>query len=154
MIALASVRITQIPMCSPECLRSMANVLSHSFRSSIVLSRYRISYDMRDSERDRLALSVADRHCALEEPLAGDRRKYPIRQFQLFAEAVRCYVDKSRKDEMIHRNVARTVHGLADYLRLERKRVPAKVLFEAERLECLFFLGYDPQFDGNEPPDL
>jgi hypothetical protein len=109
---------------------------------------------MRHAERNRLALCVADRHCELEEALAGDRRKYPIRQFRLFAEAVRCYVDKSRKDEMIHRDVARTVHGLVDYLRLQRKRVPGKVLFEAERLECLFFQGYDPQFDGDEPPDL
>jgi hypothetical protein len=28
------------------------------------------------------------------------------------------------------------------------------VLFEAERLECLLFLGYDPHLDGDEPPDV
>lgn len=53
---------------------------------------------------------------------------------------------------MIHREVARTVHGLVDYLRVERKRVPGEVLFEADSLECLLFSGYDPHFEGDEPP--
>jgi hypothetical protein len=43
----------------------------------------------RDAEKDRLGLSVADRHAAFEEALAGNRRKYPAREFGLFAEAVR-----------------------------------------------------------------
>jgi hypothetical protein len=50
--------------------------------------------------------------------------------------------------------VPRTVHGLVDYLRVERKRVPGEVLFEADRLECLLFAGYDPHFEGDEPPGL
>ena len=37
---------------------------------------------------------------------------------------------------------------------VERKRVPGKVLYEADRLECLFFAGYDPHFEGDEPPGL
>jgi len=32
--------------------------------------------------------------------------------------------------------------------------VPDEVLLEAERLECLLFSGYDPHFDGDEPPGL
>jgi len=28
------------------------------------------------------------------------------------------------------------------------------VVLEAERLECLLFAGYDPQFEGDEPPGL
>ena len=52
---------------------------------------------MRDAEKDRLALSVADRHSEFEEALAGNRRKYPTREFQLLAEAVRRYVEKDRK---------------------------------------------------------
>jgi hypothetical protein len=43
---------------------------------------------MRDAEKDRLALSVADRHFEFEDALAGNRRKYPMHEFQLFAEAV------------------------------------------------------------------
>jgi len=38
------------------------------------------------------------------------------------------------------------VHGLVEYLQVERKRVPNEVLWDAERLECLLFLGYDPYF--------
>ena len=109
---------------------------------------------MRDAEKDRLALSVADRHSEFEEALAGNRRKYPTPEFHLFAEAVRRYVEKTRGDEMMHRDVVRAVHGLVDFLRVERKRAPGEVLFEAERLECLLFLGYDPHFDGDEPPDV
>jgi hypothetical protein len=50
---------------------------------------------MCDAEKDRLALSVADRHSALEEALARNRRKYPTREFRLFAEAVRRYVERT-----------------------------------------------------------
>jgi hypothetical protein len=64
------------------------------------------------------------------------------------------YVEQTGSDEMVHRDVAGAVHGLVDYLRVERKRVPGEVLVEAERLECLLFLGYDPHFDGDEPPGL
>ena len=109
---------------------------------------------MRDAEKDRLAFSVADWHSEFEEALAGNRRKYPIREFRLFAEAVRHYVEKTGSDEMMHRAVVGAVHGLVDYLRVERRRVPGEVLVEAERLECLLFLGYDPHFDGAEPPGL
>lgn len=58
------------------------------------------------------------------------------------------------EDEMLHRNVVRAVHGLLEYLQSERGSVPNEVLVEAERLECLLFLGYDPHFDGGEPPGL
>ncbi|MBZ5563553.1 MAG: hypothetical protein LAP13_14180 [Acidobacteriia bacterium] len=55
---------------------------------------------------------------------------------------------------MLHRSVVQAVNGLVENLRSERKRVPDEVLLEAERLECLLFLGYDPHFDGDEPPGL
>jgi hypothetical protein len=55
---------------------------------------------------------------------------------------------------MLHRSVVQAVNGLVEYLRSERKRVPEEVLLEAERMECLLFLGYDPHFDGDEPPGL
>lgn len=55
---------------------------------------------------------------------------------------------------MIHRQVAGEITGLADYLQSERKRVPGDVLYEVERLHCLLFSGYDPYFEGDEPPDL
>ena len=109
---------------------------------------------MRDSEKDRLAVSVADQRCDFERALAQNRSRYPNREFQAFAEAVRRYIDATRSDEMIHRNVVEAVHALVEDLQIERKRVPNEVLFEAERLECLLFLGYDPHFEGDEPPGL
>ena len=109
---------------------------------------------MRDSEKDRLAALVVDEHYAFEQALRATRKTYPTREFQLFAEAVREYIDATRLDKKIHRDVVKTVNGLVDYLRVERKRVPGEVLFEADRLECLLFLGYDPHFEGDEPPGL
>ena len=109
---------------------------------------------MRDSEKDRLAALVADQRCDFEQALAGSRRRYPTREFQAFAENVRRYIEATRSDEMIHRRVVEAVHALVECLQIERKRVPNEVLFEAERLECLLFFGYDPHFEGDEPPGL
>jgi hypothetical protein len=60
----------------------------------------------------------------------------------------------TRSDPLIHRSVAEAVNGLADFLEVERKRVPDHVLRDAERLECLLFSGHDPYFEGDEPPGL
>ena len=109
---------------------------------------------MTDVEKDGLASSVADRHCEFEQALAEHRRKYPFHEFQLFATATRLYSESTRNDRMIHRDVVRCVNGLCDYLQVERKRVPAEILSAAQRLECLLFAGYDPYFDGDEPPGL
>jgi hypothetical protein len=109
---------------------------------------------MSGSEKDRLAVLVIDRHCALQQALAGSRKRYPTREFRSFAAVMRQYVDATREDETLHRGVVRAVNGLLQYLQSERKRVPDEVLLEAERLECLLFLGYDPHFDGDEPPGL
>jgi hypothetical protein len=84
---------------------------------------------MSDTEKDRLAALVVDQHFEFERALAGSRKGYPTREFRSFATVV-------------------------EYLRSERKRVPGNILLEAERLECLLFLGYDPHFDGDEPPGL
>jgi hypothetical protein len=58
----------------------------------------------------------------------------------------------TKNDPMIHKSVARSVNGLREYLAVERKRIPADVLSEADRSECLLFVGYDPSFEGDEPP--
>ncbi|HXW90492.1 MAG TPA: hypothetical protein VEK33_08085 [Terriglobales bacterium] len=109
---------------------------------------------MSGSEKDRLAALVIDQHCAFQEALAGNRKRYPMREFRSFAAVMRRYVDATRKDEMLHRGVVQALNGLVEYLQSERKRVPDEVLLEAERLECLLFFGYDPHFDGDEPPGL
>jgi hypothetical protein len=109
---------------------------------------------MSGSQKDRLAALVIDQHCVFQEALAGNRKRYPTPELESFAAAMREYVDATREDEMLHRGVVTAVYGLVEYLRSERKRVPDDVLLEAERLECLLFLGYDPHFDGDEPPGL
>ena len=109
---------------------------------------------MSGSEKDRLAALVIDQHGVFQEALAGSRKRYPTTEFESFAARVRQYADVTREDQMLHRGVVTAVYGLVEYLRSERKRVPEDVLLEAERLECLLFLGYDPRFDGDEPPGL
>lgn len=109
---------------------------------------------MSSSGRDRLAALAIDQHCAFQQALAESRKRYPMREFRSFATAIRQYVDATREDEMLHRGVVRAVNGLVEYLQSERKRVPDEALLEAERLECMLFHGYDPYFDGDEPPGL
>jgi hypothetical protein len=83
-----------------------------------------------------------------------NKRKYPIREFNAYAQAVRRYLDLTQNDPLFHKKVVREINGLTDSLSLERKRVPDSVLMEAQRLECLTFAGYDPYFEGDEPPGL
>ena len=109
---------------------------------------------MGGSEKDRLAALAVDQLCVFEQALAGNRKRYPTREFESFAVLMRQHVDATREDEMLHRGVVTAVYGLVEYLRSERKRVPDDVLLEAERLECLLFLGHDPHSDGDEPPGL
>ena len=77
-----------------------------------------------------------------------------MNEFRSFAAVVRQYAEATREDEMLHRGVVSAVNGLVQYLQGERKKVPGEVLWEADRLECLLFGGYDPHFDGDEPPGL
>ncbi len=84
----------------------------------------------------------------------SSERKYPVQQFKSFVEAARRYIELTKGDPLIHRNVAKAINGLTDFLEVERKRVPGDVLCEAERLECLLFGEYDPHFEGDEPPGL
>jgi hypothetical protein len=108
---------------------------------------------MDDSEKDRLAIAVLDRWCSFQDAL-GVKRRYPLQDFLSFADAARRYVEATRHDQLVRKDVANAINGLTEYLRLERKRVPGRVLYEADRLECLFFGGFDPHFEGDEPPGL
>ena len=109
---------------------------------------------MENSEKDGLATVVEEKWLDFQVALAHNRRKYPTREFQAFVLAARRYVDLTRRDRLVHRTIAKAINGLTESLRLERKRVPGGILHEADRLECLFFLGYDPHFEGDEPPGL
>ncbi len=112
------------------------------------------AHSMEDPEKNRLAMTVVDRWCSFHEALGGTKRKYPTGEFLSFAEAARSYIDLTQHDQLIHRDVANAINGLTEFLRLERKRVPGRILSEADRLEYLFFGGFDPHFEGDEPPGL
>jgi len=106
-----------------------------------------------ESERDQLARQVADLWARFNLALT-DKRKYPVQEFKAFVQSVRRYMEITACDPMIHKSVAGAVNGLREFLQAERKRIPADILFEADRLECQVFEGYDPKFDGDEPPGL
>ena len=108
---------------------------------------------MPDSEKDRAANDVVGQSATFGLALS-DKRKYPVQEFKAFVQAARRYIEITQGQPLIHRSVAGAVNGLREYLAVERKRVPGDVLFEADRLECQLFAGYDPSFDGDEPPGL
>jgi hypothetical protein len=111
-------------------------------------------HQMDNSERDRSAAQVLDLLCSFEVALSESKRKYPVQEFFSFANAARRYIDLTRRDQLVRRDVAVALKGLAQSLDARRKRVPERVLLEADRLESLFFDGYDPYFEGDEPPGL
>ena len=110
--------------------------------------------NMSSSEKDRLATEAMQCWADFQEGLSSDKQKYPLQQFRAFWAVTKRYAELTRSDPLIHRSVAGAVNGLLDFLEAERKCVPGDVLRHAERLECLLFSGYDPHFEGDEPPGL
>ena len=104
-------------------------------------------------EKDRLAAEVEERWLDFQNALS-DKRRYPVAQFRAFWNAGKRYAELTKQDTLLHRKVVVAVNGLTDFLRVERKRIPAAILPDADRLETLLFAGYDPYFEGDEPPGL
>ena len=111
-----------------------------------------MNYD-EQNQKDQRAEEVLERWVSFQMALSN-KRKYPSVEFTGFAASVRQYVQAVGRDSMIHREVAHAINGLVDFLRVERRQVPDAVIYEASRLETLLFSGYDPHFDGDEPPGL
>ena len=109
---------------------------------------------MLSPEKNRLAAEAMECWADFQDGLSSDKRKYPIQQFKAFWAVVMRYAELTRSDPLIHRSLAGAVNGLKDFLEVERKRVPGQVLRDAERQERLVFGGYDPNFEGDEPPGL
>jgi len=108
---------------------------------------------MHKPAKERLAAEAIDRWITFQMALSN-KRKYPAAEFTAFATSVRRYVDVIGRDPLIHREIAKEINGLVDFLKVERRRVPDAVIYEASRLETLLFSGYDPHFEGDEPPGL
>jgi hypothetical protein len=105
------------------------------------------------SEKERLAAEVEKRWADFRDGLS-DKRRYPLAQFKAFWEVVKDYADLTKRDPLIHRSVVGAVNGLREFLEVERTRIPGNVIRDADRLETLLFSGYDPYFEGDEPPGL
>ena len=108
---------------------------------------------MAESEKDRIARQTAQLRVTFDMALSN-KRKYLVTEFRAFVQSARRYIEITAGDPMIHRIVVQAVNGLREFLQVERKRIPGDILFEADRLECQLFAGYDPSFDGDEPPGL
>jgi len=99
----------------------------------------------RQSEKDRTAEELIHRWVSFQMALS-DKSKYPAVEFTGFATTVRRYVRLIGRDPMIHREAAKAINGLVDFLKVERHRVPDAIISEASRLESLIFSGYDLHF--------
>ncbi len=108
---------------------------------------------MAELEKDRIARQTADLRITFDMAFSN-KRKYPVAEFKAFVQSARRYIEITAADPMIHKSVARPVNGLREFLEVGRKRIPGDILFEADRLECQLFAGYDPDFGGDEPPGL
>jgi len=106
-----------------------------------------------ESEKGQRAEEVVDRWVSFQTALS-DKREFPTREFTAFATSVREYVRVVGRDPLIHREVASAINGLVDFLKVESRRVPDAVIYEAGRLESLLLSGHDPHFEGGEPPGL
>jgi nicotinamide riboside kinase len=102
---------------------------------------------------DDLARSVVSARVELETALR-DKRRRPRQEFKQLFLAVTAYVNATASDKMIHRDVAAAVSGLREYLETQGAHAMGDAIFDADRLETMVFAGYDPSFEGDEPPGL
>jgi hypothetical protein len=148
------VRQTNVISPSNGCRGAPNDPSSYTAESEGANAPWDWTFKMESSEKDLSAAEAMDRWEDFQKNLSSEKRRYPIQQFRTFWSAATRYAELTKTDALIHKTLACAVNGLVDLLRVERKRVPAEVLRDAERLECLLFGGYDPYFVGDEPPGL
>lgn len=109
---------------------------------------------MDDNKLNKLADKVLQAHYEFDSKLHSKRhRKYPRDEFELLFESVKEYSDCVGEGDLIHRNVAKEISGLREYLEIPSFRTPGEILAKADRMEVILFSSHDPDFDGFEPPD-
>jgi hypothetical protein len=102
---------------------------------------------------DQLAEHVQECLASFEAAL-HEHGPFPRQAFDRFFEAVVRYIEATQDEPLIHRMVADAVAGLNDVLCLETFKTPGEVLAQVDRLACILFSGFDPYFEGDEPPGL
>lgn len=101
---------------------------------------------------DALAARLLSAHAEFDTRLHESRRRFPENEFSRLWRTFQEYCAGMKGLDWLHRDVAREISGLREYLELEEFRTPGKILAMADRMECILFSDYDPYFDGDEPP--
>ncbi|MFH0729549.1 MAG: hypothetical protein V2B19_24815 [Pseudomonadota bacterium] len=101
-----------------------------------------------------LAEKIVDAKVLFDSKLHSKRRKFPAAEFNLLFDAVVSYTNCLGDENLLHRNVAREISGIREFLQLQEFKTPGSVLAKADRMETMVFSGYDPYFEGAEPPGL
>lgn len=108
----------------------------------------------RKSRLDALARRVLDARAEFDEQLLGKkRRRFPVNEFEKLWCIFLDYWTAMRRLDWLHRDVAREIVGLCEYLALECYESPGEILAKADRMECMLFADRDPYFEGIEPPE-
>lgn len=100
-----------------------------------------------------LSARVLEEHSRFEMALHRNR-PFPEHEFARFFQSVQRYAEAMKGQELIHRKVAATLNGFGELLELEALQIPGHILAAIDRLNCMVFAGYDPHFEGDEPPGL
>ena len=75
-------------------------------------------------------------------------------EFNLLFDAVVSYTNCLGDENWLHRDLARVISGIREFLQLKEFKTPGHVLAKADRMETMVFSGYDPYHEGPEPPGL
>jgi hypothetical protein len=97
-------------------------------------------------EKDALAQKVLDDWLDFQVEISP-KKPYPKEKFYAFFRSAWRYAEITRRHRLLHRKIVGIMNGLVEGLKTEHKRVPGKILYDADRLECLFFCGYDPHLE-------
>ena len=108
---------------------------------------------MNQSSLDQFADSVLAAYADLEGAIHSSEA-FPRREFDTFFNSVVRYVEATKDTGFVHRTVASQLNGFSQFLQTLHKNLSDDVLYQADRLETIFFSAYDPYFKGGEPLGL
>ncbi|MCP4043549.1 MAG: hypothetical protein GY731_16595 [Gammaproteobacteria bacterium] len=103
---------------------------------------------------DALAARLLAACAEFDEQLHENRKSFPDEEFGRLWQCVQEYCAEMKGLDWIHKDVAREISGLREYLELDEFRAPGEVLAVADRMETLLFSDHDPHFGGDEPPEF
>lgn len=109
---------------------------------------------LEDPDLDALADRVMDAFAAFNAQLDAGRQRFPVAEFAGLWKAVLAYSMAMQDLKWLHRNVARELSDLREYLELEIFKTPSDALWKADQMECFLFSGYDAYPEHGKPPGL